>query len=412
MAHANAHNGSMPSISSQAIATLQPAQHDDTDNPGGFGHIPALDGIRGLAILLVLFCHLFWANSNTGNRIFDFLSVIRDFSAVGVNLFFALSGFLITGILLDTLDIPHFFRTFYARRTLRIFPLYYGFLFLMLLFTKPLHLHWNGWQYFYLTYTANLAVWARAPLVLPHFNINHFWSLQVEEQFYLVWPFIVYRVRNLQSLIRLSIVSCIVVLLIRVGLVVARPYLHNIYLPYSPTFSCADNLLFGCCLCALLRTSRRNKVLKFAPRVFAACIFILICAAFLNNGLDWQKSFFLPTLGFSFVGISSASLIAMMLRANSRTQRLFSNRVLRFFGKYSYGLYVYHYSIDASLSAPIRAYIDARFHNKGFGVFSGAVIVAILTIAVSLLSYHVYEIRFLRLKKYFSYRKYAIPATG
>jgi len=398
-----ADNKPMPFSARQPLVASQPAKREEIDNPGGFAHVPALDGIRGLAILLVLFDHLFWANSNTGNRFFDFVSMIRESSFVGVNLFFALSGFLITGILLDTLRIPHFFKTFYARRILRIFPLYYGVFFLMLLFTGPLHAVWNGWQYYFLTYTANLALWARPPLILPHLNITHFWSLQVEEQFYLVWPFVVYRVRKPQTLIRISIVTCIAVLLIRVGLVIARPHLHNIYLPYSPTFSCVDNLLFGCCLCALLRTSMRSQVLKLAPKVFAACVFVLVCAAFLNGGLGWQKSFFIPTLGFSLIGIGSASLIAMTLRAGSSSECIFGNKVLRFFGKYSYGLYVFHYSIEAWLSGPIRAFMDARFHSKALGVLAGAVVVALVTIIVSLLSYHLYESRFLRLKRYFSY---------
>src|SRR5947209_4577687 len=136
----------------------------ESDNPGGSGHLKALDGLRGTAILLVLFHHLFWANNQTGNRFFDFMGKIRGSSWIGVYLFFALSGFLITGILLQTLGDQNYFKTFYARRMLRIFPLYYGFLFLLLALTKPLHFQWNGWQFYYLTYTANLALWRDAPL--------------------------------------------------------------------------------------------------------------------------------------------------------------------------------------------------------------------------------------------------------
>lgn len=402
---------SMIEVASQPSGDARSSQCQNADNPGGFVHIPALDGIRGLAILLVLFHHLFWANSNTGSRFFNFVDMLRGSSFVGVNLFFALSGFLITGILIDTLHVPHFFKTFYARRVLRIFPLYYGVLVLLLLFTKPLHLLWNGWQYFFLTYTSNLVLWSRPPLILPHFNINHFWSLQVEEQFYLVWPFVVYRIRNLKTLIRIIIITCIVVLLIRIGLVAARPHLHNIYLPYSPTFSCVDNLLFGCGLCALLRTSVRNRVLKLAPWVFAACALVLLCAAIVNNGLDWEKSFFIPTLGFSLVGIASASLIAMTLRGGSYTEHFFKNKVLRFFGKYSYGLYVYHYSLSESLTTPIRTFVDANFHSKALGVLVGAIVVTLLSILVALLSYHLFESRFLKLKKYFSYNKRATVAN-
>src|SRR4029077_17408813 len=89
-------------------------------NRSADNHIIALDGIRGLAILLVLYHHLFWSNPVSGNRIFDFLNEIRASSFVGVNIFFALSGFLITGILLDTVSSPNFFKTFYAPRTLPI----------------------------------------------------------------------------------------------------------------------------------------------------------------------------------------------------------------------------------------------------------------------------------------------------
>ncbi len=373
-------------------------------------HILALDGIRGLAILLVLYHHLFWSNPNSGNRIFDFLNAVRASAFVGVNLFFALSGFLITGILLDTVTSPNFFRTFYARRTLRIFPLYYGVLLGLLLLTRPLHFVWNGWQYFFLTYTSNFALWPRGPLILQRISIDHFWSLQVEEQFYLVWPLLLYRVRSLQSLIRLSVIACISVLLIRIVLVAARPYLGNVYLPYSPTFSCVDNLLFGCCLCALLRTALRQQVLDFAPRIFALCALMLTGAAILNHGLDWKTSIFIPTVGFSLIGISCASLIAMSLRPGSRTRQLFNSPILRFFGKYSYGLYIFHYPLGCLLNYPIRVFIDAHFHRKVLGVIAGAIVVFIASTLVALLSYHFYESPFLKLKKHFTYRKSAAAA--
>jgi peptidoglycan/LPS O-acetylase OafA/YrhL len=387
----------------------QSLRSGDAQNPGGFAHIAALDGVRGLAILLVLYCHLFSANPITGSRIFSFLSELRVSSYIGVDLFFALSGFLITGILLDTLHLPDFFKNFYARRTLRIFPLYYGVLFVLLLLTRPLHFVWSGWQYFYLTYTSNLALWRSQPLILPNFNITHFWSLQVEEQFYLVWPFLVYRVKRAQSLIKISLIACLVILLIRVVLVSLRSHFQKIYLPYTPTFSCADNLLYGCCLCALLRTSARQRVLELAPRVLAFCAAILLCAAFFYHGLVWETNFFVPTLGFSLVGISSAALIAMTLRPNSKTQRLFQNKTLRFFGKYSYGLYVFHYSLEAMLTQRVRLVVDSHFHSKALGVLAGACTVLIASILVSLLSFHFYEARFLRLKKYFSYNRRVQP---
>jgi peptidoglycan/LPS O-acetylase OafA/YrhL len=385
-----------------------PAQHassGDPENPGGFQHIPALDGIRGLAILMVLFFHLFASNPDTGSRLLDLLNRIRESCYLGVNLFFVLSGFLITGILLDTRALPHFFKTFYARRTLRIFPLYYGVLIVLFLLTRPLHFIWSGWPIYYLTYTANLALWAVGPLNLHAFNINHFWSLQVEEQFYLVWPFLVYRIKRLQTLITFSLVACAAILTLRIILVALRPRLHNLYLPYSPTFSCADNLLFGCTLCALLRTPARQRILALAPRILTICAVILIVAGLRYHGLLWETNFFIPTFGFTLVAISFAALIAMALRRGSKTQQLFSNRTLRFFGKYSYGIYVFHYSLETMLNSPTRIYVSNHLHSKALGVLAGACVVMAATIPVALLSYHFYESRFLSLKRYFSYNK-------
>ena len=387
------------------IVVPESVLEESSDNPGGYNHIPALDGIRGTAILLVLFTHLFSSNNRSGSRIFDFINEIREFSWIGVNLFFALSGFLITGILRDTLSTSHFFKTFYARRTLRIFPLYYGVLLLLLLLTQSLHLEWNGWQYYFLTYTSNLALWRTQPLITPYININHFWSLQVEEQFYLVWPFVVYRVRSIRTLLHVCLSTCVGVLLIRTVLVLMRPHFDNIYLPYSPTFSCMDNLLFGCCLALLIRTPLRQKVFDKAPVVFATCVVIIAASGIIERGLEWQTSFFLPTFGFSIIGIACASCIAMALRSGSRTQRLFDNRVLRFFGRYSYGLYVFHYSLDRSLTVPMRLFLFRYVHSRALAVMLTASVVLALSILVALLSYHLYEMHFLKLKKYFSYAR-------
>jgi peptidoglycan/LPS O-acetylase OafA/YrhL len=387
----------------------QPAPSGDPENPGGFQHIPALDGIRGLAILLVLFFHLFASNPETGSKLLDLLNQFRESCYLGVNLFFVLSGFLITGILLDTRNRPHFFKTFYARRALRIFPLYYGVLIVLLLLTRPLHFVWSGWPLYYLTYTANLALWNVGPLNLHAFNINHFWSLQVEEQFYLVWPFLLYRIKRLQTLITFSLFTCAAILTLRIVLVALRSRLGSLYLPYSPTFSCADNLLYGCSLCILLRTSARQRVLALAPRVLTLCAATLLIAGIHYHGLIWQTNFFVPTFGFTLVAISCASLIAMALRTGTKTQQLFSNSTLRFFGKYSYGIYVSHYSLETMLNGPVRIYVTQHLHSKTLGVLAGASVVMAATIPVALLSYHLYEARFLSLKRYFSYNKKTAP---
>jgi peptidoglycan/LPS O-acetylase OafA/YrhL len=385
-------------------------QYSDTENPGGFSHILALDGIRGFAILMVLADHLLWSNNHTGSYVLDVLARVRSSMFVGVYLFFTLSGFLITGILVKTISTPHFFKTFYGRRTLRIFPLYYTFLFILIALTKPLHFVWSGVQYYSLFYIGNLALWRHGVLYLGHFNINHFWSLQVEEQFYLVWPFVIYRVRRVETLIRVCLIGCLVVLGIRAFILIMLG-LHiftNRYLTGSPTFSCADHLLFGCCLAILMRTRWREKVLRLAPRVLLISIAILVAFAIPNHGLEPTEgsptaSFLIQTLGLSFVGISSAALIAMTLKSRSITQRLFENRILRFFGKYSYGIYVFHYSVIGFLGFPVRSFFNAHLHSKGLSLVCEAFVVGGISVVAAMLSYHLFEVHFLRLKRYFSY---------
>ena len=152
--------------------------------------IPALDGLRGIAILLVLIHHLTIYRPEGG--LDSWIAAVPLFGWCGVNLFFVLSGFLITGILLDTRDSPVFYRSFFARRVLRIFPLYYGVLFLGFVLAPlllPMPDAYGRHQLWLWTYLANFAM----PFGKGEPAFSHFWSLCVEEQFYLVWPFLVRR---------------------------------------------------------------------------------------------------------------------------------------------------------------------------------------------------------------------------
>jgi peptidoglycan/LPS O-acetylase OafA/YrhL len=148
-------------------------------------YIPQFDGLRGIAILVVLLAHLSYLGSIGFANIFQY-------GRTGVDLFFVLSGFLITGILLDTKNLPGYFKNFYARRALRIWPLYYGILFLFFVLFPLLSPHHffltarNSWPY-YVTYTQNL-----------FYNFDHSvpltptWSLAVEEQYYMFWAPVVF----------------------------------------------------------------------------------------------------------------------------------------------------------------------------------------------------------------------------
>ena len=165
-------------------------------------HIPALDGVRGIAVLLVLWCHAIGADlsTNIASPLDRFAFTSARLATSGVDLFFVLSGFLITGILCDAKGRDHYFRNFYARRTVRIFPLYYACLALFLVvipmlapalaqrFGQP-----NTSQAWYWAYLSNFSQPFALYLGQPaHHVLSVTWSLAVEEQFYLVWPAVVF----------------------------------------------------------------------------------------------------------------------------------------------------------------------------------------------------------------------------
>src|SRR5688572_7114217 len=149
------------------------------------GHIPALDGLRGIAVLIVLGFHIF------PNHV--------KFGWAGVDLFFVLSGFLITGILLESKGTPNYYRNYLAKRTLRIFPLYYFFLIVFFIVFPLVGYSDSIYNYDYLSSTQSwywLYIQNWRIFFDPHYPgediISHFWSLAIEEQFYIFWPLVIY----------------------------------------------------------------------------------------------------------------------------------------------------------------------------------------------------------------------------
>ncbi len=329
--------------------------------------------------------------------------LLRNQLWVGVSLFFSLSGFLITGILYDSLDTEHYFRTFFGRRCLRIFPLYYGFLFLFLLLTPVLHLNWQGQAYRLLTYTPNIPFipdWSQNPS--KYFNLVHFWSLAVEEQFYMLWPLMIFYLRTWRNIVTTTLLGAAFALAFRCALAFSGSGPLNHTLP-----ACMDSLLLGGCLAMLVRSRHRDRVLQWGLPVFVVTATAAIYAALTQPNYVWEANLYLTTIGLTIVSLAATSLIASSLKPQSVVQSIFGNSIFRFFGRYSYGLYVYHFSILATLDVLLAPSLLAHGIPKPGVILIIGIATLAISIVVAVLSYELYEKHFLRLKRYFPYRRRA-----
>jgi peptidoglycan/LPS O-acetylase OafA/YrhL len=384
---------------------------EDLSPPGTVQHqhLRALDGVRGVALLLIFVDHFLVTNNLARSPILQTSLDLRDLSWIGVYLFFALSGFLITGILYDTLDTENYFSTFYGRRVLRIFPLYYGFLAVLFLLTRPLHLQWHGQQWMLWTYLPNIPFHSQFESNPSwYLNLRHFWSLAIEEQFYLLWPLVIFWARSWRGIMTAAITGTLFSLGVRCFLVA-----HGQQTWFHATLCALDALLPGGAVALLVRSRFRDRTMRFGLPLFLVAFSIVLSQdlrpPFFHPNERYffhpDYSRFLGTIGLTLISIAFAGLIASALRPGSLTQRIFSNRVLCFFGTYSYGLYVFHYSLDFAFTHPLRNFMMARHFPMAVSVFITALILAALSTAIAYASYHLYEKRFLRLKRFFPYRR-------
>lgn len=367
-------------------------------------HIPALDGIRGFAVLGVAGSHLFPGTPH--GPISNAVEHVLGFGATGVDLFFVLSGFLITGILFDSLGDQHFFRKFYARRVLRIFPLYYGVVALYALGALFLGMRYDRQLFSLALYLQNTG-WIARPLYdyagpsrLP---LAHFWSLAIEEQFYLAWPMVVFLLRRRRRLL----MFCFGTLLFCPVLRAMLTY-HGVtfYVVHQSTICRADSLLAGGALALLLRSKIHDRVLKFGGWLLVAGIAVLLLLRLPQTPPQGSLAFAIG-YGASYSVLSAifVGAIALALRGDFVT-RICEMHVFRWLGKYSYGLYVLHLPLFEYLQQPLRHLLwEPLHHNKSAIVVSSGIICFGIAVLAAYASYNLYERRFLRLKRFFDYRR-------
>jgi peptidoglycan/LPS O-acetylase OafA/YrhL len=369
-------------------------------------HMPALDGLRGLAILLVI-VHMLGALDVTTGLYGRALSYVMTVGWIGVQLFFVLSGFLITGILLDTARATNYLSGFFARRVLRIFPLYYvtlvaAFVILPLAGIVPPALehdrHHQIWLWIY------LSNWVK-PFAAASAMFPHFWSLAVEEQFYLVWPFFIRAVSP-----RRCIQVCGVVM---VGAIVARdfwwePHGDIFGATYAFTVCRMDALAAGAAAAAALRIpSLRARIVAHRGALAAASLGVLVAGALVTHKYSLEQRFEVCA-GYTFLAIGFALIVLAAAAADTTGARGWASLLraapLRSIGKYSYGMYVFHKLLHDYLGRILLEKLSLdRVHSPRDATLYLALGLT-LTFGLAVLSYQLFERRFLRMKDRFEPR--------
>ena len=323
----------------------------------------------------------------------------------GVDLFFVLSGFLITSNLLAAKGRPHYYRNFYARRTLRIFPLYYAVLAFVFLVVarfpsfEPERVRYvTEHQAWFWLYSSNFLIAKNGAFVLA--AINQFWSLSVEEHFYLLWPAVVGLTTN--RTLRWISGACMV------GAILLRALLIT-YWPSNPaayviTPCRIDGLAFGALLASLVRENGLPSVTRKSRFLALGAIFVMA-----SLGL-WQLSLkpgspLMLVLGLSVnvLGYGGLHISSVAAPAGSLLGVIVQSRVLAFFGKYAYGLYIFHFPIQIIFQRLVP--FETLHAHLGFpllAIVAHTIIVGSVSVSVALLSFHLFEKHFLKLKRYFT----------
>ncbi|HZS62673.1 MAG TPA: acyltransferase [Gemmatimonadaceae bacterium] len=339
-------------------------------------HLPALDGLRGIAILLVLLFHV------------PGFEAWFKFGWIGVDLFFVLSGFLITSALLDGVDRPRRARTFYVRRALRILPLGYGAIVLALVVMPyltdphdPGYRHLAANQVYLWTYTANWPVargWGNNGSSL--FVLDHFWSLAVEEQFYLLWPLVIWWTSRATAR-RVAWAVIIGGPVCRLAFVLAGAYPTMLYF-FTPCR--LDGLAVGSLVALSFRDPADTERVIRRAGVIAAVALVLLLVWTRGSVANMDPR--IAVVGYSFLAWMFGWLVTA---AALRPAALWRTPALVSLGRYSYGLYVFHPLVQAVVKADGSAW---------YGGLRSGLLVLVASYVVAYLSYHGYEKWFLRLK--------------
>ena len=340
-------------------------------------------------------------------------------SSLGVDLFFVLSGFLITGILYEAHHKPHYFRNFYMRRVLRIFPLYFGVL-AFVFFVAPLIPVLQGptlnslvdrqawsWLYGVNVYLAGHEEWSFSYL-------NHFWSLCVEEHFYLIWPLVIFMLaRWPRTLVTVALATSLCAMLARpIGLLMGVSWFTTVVLtPFK-----LDGLALGAFLAVMARQPGGLAwLMRVLPRVVAVAGGLAAVTYIFNFLVSSQNLELVASIRLALFQMLLACLLIFSVTApkHSVISRFFCSRVMIFFGIYSYGLYVYHHFISYYLTSNgTELQLGRWLGSHGAAVALQASLGVLASVVIAYLSYELFEKRLLKLKRLFHTPEELVSASS
>jgi peptidoglycan/LPS O-acetylase OafA/YrhL len=362
-------------------------------------HWPELDGLRGLAILLVI-PH----NVDRFGPVHDWTrlaAIGAHLGWIGVQLFFVLSGFLITRNLLDSRGSPRYYSTFYARRALRILPLCVATLvFLLLVLPRlvtlpPRVLATYDQQVWLWTFLSNWAGGSgRGVYWFPHF-----WSLAVEEQFYVVWPFVV-----ALAIPRRLVPVCAALVF---GAILARCVMlgsgSSTIAIYENTLCRMDALALGAIAAVAIGSPAWVEgVRRHSAALLAVAVAALAATAAATQGFD-IANWTLIILGFTILAAAFAAIVLLATTPRpgvlaAALKRLLAWAPLRSVGRYSYAMYLFHQPIALASDQALLAVLKPLGTLRPIAF---AIVIALASYAAGFVSYHVLEKRALGLKRYF-----------
>ena len=371
---------------------------------------PALDGLRGLAVLMVFFFHYGGGLQSTKPAV-RLIGYITQGSWLGVILFFALSGFLITGSLWESVGLRHRVRNFYIRRILRIFPLY----FLALVAAALYALHYGATLaslkplavfVFFLQDFPHLSSYAlQNQLTLP---LYHLWTLAVEEQFYLLWPIVLLFAHSRRHALRLSLWVFGITEIFLYSIYTMAPFegarTHHLYDYFLLTqagplaLGAAVSLAMGSRIGPSGRKPGSHRII----RRYARPAFFIGLAIYLYTSYV-AKTLYLSDpiqfwLGLPAIAVAAAATIPLVLRPGV-TRTIFSNAPLGWLGRISYGFYIFHILLE-----PLFDHIGRVIAHTNTGEYYQIVRLVFafpITCLVAWLSFHLYELPILSLKRFF-----------